>query len=266
MIETRLGVQFAPLHGFRVGHFGLFWKECLGDDWQPLPDTALQPHRAERFDTPELAPVSDLGDVDATPVRMALAADNGRKLVQFQPDQIAMSFSRGRTGCPTYEQVRGEFADLMRRTVTFADAHGLGPLAPDLWDVAYVNVVPGGAGELWQTPADWHQVFPKLFPVGVESAGGCAFGTFDGAWYFNLPDQRGRAHVKASKAVARRPAAGTVTNPDAQAVLLVVLTVRGAVADGVGWEEGLDYGHKVAGRVFHDLASPEARTHWGRQP
>jgi hypothetical protein len=267
VIETRLGVQFAPLHGFWAGHFGLFWRECLGEGWHPRPDGEFQPHRAERFGTPELAPVSNLGEIEATPVRMALASADGRKLVQFQPDQLAMSFSRGKPGCPTYHQVRDEFGRLVGKAVEFTARHGLPPLAPDLWDVAYVNVVPSGAGELWQTPADWHRVFPRLFPTGVGQVGGCEFGTFDATWYFNLPDQRGRVHVKASKAVARKPTAyGGTTNPGPQPVLLVVLTVRGEVKDGASWEAELDYGHAAAAQVFYDLSSAEARSFWGHEP
>jgi uncharacterized protein (TIGR04255 family) len=254
VVETRMTVQFRPLDGFHAGHFGLLWDECLGrENWNALPDADLEPHRREGFDTPFLIPAKELTQVNATPARMVLASVDSQQLFQFQPDQATMTFRRHADDCPTYEQVRAHFGAVMSGVAQFATKYGLGELLPDLWGLTYVNAIP--AGELWQTVADWSNIFPSLFPATPPNYGGCVWSSFDGEWHLVIPPTFGRVHVKVMKSVANRTKG---------VVLLMVLTVRGEVGDGgaTSWEEGLNQAHDTAVKLFYELSSPSARAHW----
>jgi uncharacterized protein (TIGR04255 family) len=254
VVETRMMVQFAPLNAFRSGHFGLLWTECFGrEEWVIRPDADLQPHLVERFDSLFLNPPVEPANVDATPSRMVLASPDGQRLSQFQPDQLSMTFRRFSVDCPTYEQVREQFGQVIGKVERFAEDHKVGPFAPDLWELTYVNVIP--QGDLWQTPADWSKVFPSLFPPSPPDVAGCQWTSFEGEWHLIIPPEFGRVHVRAAKSVA---------NQSKQVVLLIVLTVRGPVG-GSGaktWEAGLDAAHATAVQVFYNLASQTAKDYW----
>lgn len=255
VVETRMGIQFRPLNGFRAGHFGLLWKECL-PDWQALPDQEIQPHRAVEFDSLVLRPQVDLESIDATPLQMVLCSPDSMRLLQFQPDQMHMGFRRVMPDCPTFEAVRGDFLATLTAVQQVLATQKVDLISPNLWELVYVNVIP--AGDLWHTPADWGKVFPALFPSGGVVAEGCDWATFDGEWHFVIPDQFARVTLKVSKALS---------HSTKQVVLLAVLTLRGQLADGAegvaAWVTAIDRAHAYAYRIFHSLASPDAREHWG---
>lgn len=256
VVETRIGVQFKPLSGVRAAHFGMFWRDCLGiEAWHPNDDLAMLKREVERFDTLELnPPPEDLGEIDSLGVRAVFRSQDERRTVHFQPDRLAYSIVRQGSPRPSYTDLRGDFDPLFARFLKFAGRYGLGDVRPDLWEIAYTNAIP--MGTLWQTPADWHRVFPGLFKPDPPRVAGLDWATFEGEWYFTMPDQAGRVRLKALKAVA---------NATGQVVLLVYIKARGSLDDGSGrtWAEGLDLGHRSAVRVFYDLSSPEALAEWG---
>ena len=260
LVETRMGIQFRPLSGFRAGHFGLVWKECLSD-WQPLPDQDIQPHRTVEFDSRVLRPQNDLGAVDATPLRMVLGSPDEMRLFQFQPDQMHMTFRRVMPDCPKFESVRDDFLVTLAALQRMLKAQEVDPIAPNLWELVYVNVIP--SGDLWHTPADWGNVFPALFPTGGAVAEGCDWTTFEGEWHFVIPDRFARATLKVSKAMS---------HSTEEIVLLAVLTLRGQLApaaDGDGieaWAAAINRAHAHAYRIFYSLASHTAREHWSLLP
>lgn len=258
VIETRIGVQFSPLIGFRSGHFGLFWKECLGTDgWRILADQDAAPKEVERFGSKLLRPVTaEKEEVDFPQVCMRLSKDDFTRTVQFQPNKLTYGWSREKGPRPSYSEVRTQFDSLYEKLERFALEWNLGEPVANLWEVTYVNkILPG---DLWTSPADWHRVLPGIFPVGGPQVPGHDWSTFNGTWFFVIPPQMGRVRVRVQKVVE--------TKTD-EIVLLLVITARGEIG-GVGaadWHSGLDLGHRTVVRVFYDLSSPEARNEWGLQ-
>jgi uncharacterized protein (TIGR04255 family) len=258
VIETRIGVQFAPLIGLKSGHFGLFWEECLDlDGWRLLPDTPPSPKDVERFGSKQLRPPVDNEEEEFPPICMRVANEDNTRTVQFQANKLIYGWNREKGPRPSYSEVKVEFDALFGRLQGFAAKWALGKPEVNFWELTYVNkILPGN---LWQTPSDWHRVLPGIFPPGGPSVDGHEWATFNGTWFFVIPPEIGRVRVRVQKALA---------NQTGEIVLLLVIAARGetgppGVAD---WSVGVELGHRSATRVFYDLASPEARKVWGLKP
>lgn len=253
--ETRIGVQFAPLIGFRSGHFGLFWHDCLGTgEWRIHADQALLPKEQERFGSKFLRQSVEKKDDDYPQACMRLSNMDDTEWVLFQANKIIYGWKRDEKVQPTYSQIKSQFAKLFEKLERFAEKYGLSRPSSELWEISYVNkIVPGS---LWQSPSDWHRVLPGIFPPGGPSVPGFEWATFNGTWFFEIPPQRGRVMVKAQKAVA---------NQTGEILLLMVITARGEIggAGAPDWSTGLDLGHQAAGEVFCGLSSSEAQKEWG---
>ena len=259
VIETRIGVQFAPLIRFSSGHFGLFWQECFGtEDWLIRPDKALMAKETERFGSKLLRPPVEK-DITLIPqVCMELAKRDGTRKVQFQADRLIYGWwTRPNGQRPHYSEVRSEFESIFAKLEAFAKKWTLGAPVVNLWDVTYVNnILPG---TLWQTPLDWHNVLPSLFPASGPRVADHDWATFIGSWYFEIRPQLGRVNVQAQK---------VVSNQSEQTSLLLTITARGEIAKegspgATDWKAGLDIGHQSALRAFVDLSSKEAHKEWG---
>ena len=58
VIETVLGVQFAPLPNFSTVHSGWFWKNYLGEDWTSVKVVPRLDDHFERFgEEPQWTPL-----------------------------------------------------------------------------------------------------------------------------------------------------------------------------------------------------------------
>lgn len=257
VIETRIGVQFSPLVGFRSGHFGLFWEECLGvDGWIIREDQPPLPTETEKFGDKRMRPPVENNDWEDCPaVRMRLSSQDKTRTVQFQPNKLVYGWTREDGQRPSYSEVKEQFSRVFNGLADFSEGWNLGKPRANLWEVTYVNqILPG---KLWERPSDWNRVLPQLFPAGGPKAHEHEWTSFNGEWYFIIPPQMGRVRVRVQKAVANQTDA---------IVLLLVVTARGEIGAEGGapdWSSGIDIGHRSAVRVFHDLASPEAREEWG---
>ena len=257
VVETRIGIQFSPLIGFKSGHFGLFFEECLGSkEWRLLSDQLPTPKEMERFGSKVLRPNSDKQEDDIPQVCMNLTNKDNSRSVQFQTNKLVYSWIRRNASHPSYHEVRSEFDKLFSRLKDFAAKWGMGDIAVNLWKLSYVNTIR--PGKLWENPADWNRVLPGIFPSGGPRIIGHDWSTFDGSWFFEMPRQVGRVKVRVQKAVA---------NQTEEVLLLLVITARGEIGQtgASDWSSGLELGHQSAVRVFHDIASPEARKEWGMQ-
>ena len=255
IIETRIGLQFAALSGFKVGHFGLFVAECVdAENWEFLPDIPSTDRLQEKFGSIELR--TEIEEEDDFPrVCMRLVSKDRNRTIQLQPNKLTFGWKRYQEDRPKYEDIKTQFDVLFSKLSEFATRWNLGDVDADLWEVTYVNQIPQGL--LWSKVTDWHGIFPGVFTLGGPQVAGFEWTTFNGSWFFEIPVQQGRVMVQMQKAV----------NPDKDLVLLLKVTARGELG-GTGatnWSDGFDLGHQSAIRVFHDLSSPEARAKWGMQ-
>lgn len=256
LVEMRVALQLQPLNGFRSAHFGEFWHNCLlQDEWLPSEDIPPLDHDVEQFGNPVLNPRTERIEVDSLFIRSVFESTDGYKVVHFQPDRLALSISKNDKTRPSYDRLLAEFMTIYGKLPAFATKCQLGEIIPDLWELSYTNVIPQSSG-LWESPQDWHRIFPKLFPQVEQGATELEWGTFEGNWYFTLPNQLGRVRVSVSKAVA---------NQTQDIVLLVGIRARGSLGEMKpdAWASCLDLGHQHSVRLFYELASEEARKAWG---
>jgi uncharacterized protein (TIGR04255 family) len=256
VVEVVLGVQFAPLPNFTSGHLGWFWREFRGADWVKATDAPPLPDQFEVFGRRRWIPPGrelKLG-LSLVPPRLQIANRAGDRLLQLQPTQFIYNWQRKESVYPSFDGVYAEFAACFRRFLDFAGEAGLGEVAPNQWEVTYVDQIP--AGELWRSPSDWHRIFPGLLGprpgidgLNLESAGG--------EWHYELPPHRGRLHLALQQ--------GAIDG--GEPVLLLQTTVRGPIGkeSGLDLEAGLNLGHEVALRAFTAITSEEVQRAWGRR-
>jgi len=262
VVETVLGVQFKPLSGFCNAHLGAFWKhlggdwcKLLGKDWSLLSDAPTLEPRFERFEGGEAW--AQLGSgirLTADPsARLQIRSAAGDAMIQLQNGRLHYNWLGTRGGdYPCYKNVRPRFDELLRGFKGFVSSEGLGELAPNQWEITYVNHMPKGG--VWNVPSDWASVLVGLPGVWAEPSP-VRLESFAGAWHFQIDPQRGRLHAE-----IRSARAGSAEGPE---VLRLTLTARGPTSDERGVSQGLDLGRKAIVKTFKEITSPKAHEYWG---
>jgi uncharacterized protein (TIGR04255 family) len=257
-----LGVQFAPIEGFTSGHFGWYWKNFLDESWVRTREATLLLDQFEKFGAEEdwkllgLPAHLQLRAKTVGPYRLQIINVNDDRMIQIQNTRFHYNWKGGKGSYPGFERVFPEFLTELDRFRAFLRHAGLGEIAPNQWEVTYVNHVP--KGHLWQTPADWHTIFPALFARQTE-LGAVRFEGVSGEWHYEIPPRRGRVHASVQHARA-----GSHDNE----VLALNLTARGPIGSGPSSGDvtaGLRSGHEAAVRTFVAIASKTALDHWGQE-
>jgi uncharacterized protein (TIGR04255 family) len=254
VIETVLGVQFAPVRGLTSAHVGWFWKQYLDGKWEKIAEVVPLPDEFEGFE-PIPAPVRFKIEPIRFPARLQISWANDGRMIQIQPTRFHYNWNRVGGEYPRYRRVRGEFDRYFETFRRFVAEAKLGEVVPNQWELTYIDSIPQGS--LWTTPAGWHEVLPGLFP-SQSPPGAVQAESFGGEWHYEIPPQLGRLHV--SVQLAR-------VGDDPTPVLLVQSTARGPIGQGgvATLEDGLELGHRVAVDTFIDITSDKAHGVWGRQ-
>jgi uncharacterized protein (TIGR04255 family) len=255
VIETVLGVQFAPLSGLTSAHVGWFWKTHLDGEWQKVAETAALPDEVERFEARLTGPVQfRIGPV-RFPGRVQISHVNDGRMIQIQTTRFHYNWNQVGGEYPRYRKVLEEFERHFATFCRFVADAKLGEVVPNQWELTYIDSIPQGL--LWNTPADWHEVLPGLFSPPAP-VGSVRLESFGGEWHFEIPPQRGRLHV--SVQFAR-------VGGDPTPVLLLQSTARGPIGtDGVAnVKEGLELGHRAAVELFVGITSAKAQAAWGKK-
>jgi uncharacterized protein (TIGR04255 family) len=253
LAETVLAVQFDAISSLSDAYLGVFWKS-LGAPWtkihqapplgqlvEPREDVGVAP------DALRLGISTDLGS------RFRITGDDNDRMVQIENGWFVYNWRRTKntTEYPRFEPVRSEFIALLDEFRRFLRKEFDKDVAPNLWEVTYINVI--ASGPLWNTPGDWSHVSPVLFPKPATPHS-VSFEGLAGHWRYALPKGSGRLHVHAAQSVTGD--------------LVVRLTARGSIDGDELWEQcwkGFDIGHAAIVNSFTELTSPEAHAFWGRE-
>lgn len=257
VVEVVLGLQFSPLPRFTAAHAGIFWERYLPPDYTESTHASIIEDQFERFgDDMQWGPLIDHGVrifSGSEPDRTQISTTSGDRMVQLQRTRFHLNWRKTNGEYPSYAVLKPEF---LKRFAEFRELtvdKALGELAPNLWEVAYVNHL--GKGDLWQDVSSWPDVFSGYWSPGTEIVGQ-ELDRLQAEWRLELVPRRGRLYIGIKSARVK------ATNQDA---LLLTLTARGPLADLAGAEVGLDLGHDAIVRTFDSMTSGRAHAMWARR-
>jgi uncharacterized protein (TIGR04255 family) len=253
VIETVLGVQFAALPGWTTAHPGWFWKRYLDEQWSQAADAQPLMDQFELFgDERKWQPAPSIQFLSTPLTRLQITNTTGDRMVQIQPTRFIYNWQKRDSVYPSYGRLRSEFDALFATFNRFVVDAKVGDLIPNQWELTYVDHVP--RGQLWDSPADWHKVFPGLL-TDKASLGGCPLEYLGGERHYAIEASRGRIHVLLQSG----------RSADNSEILSVQTTARGPIRPETGWglEDGLEMGHAAVSAAFREMASPEAHRAWG---
>ena len=249
VVEALMGVQFDRLP-ITLAHYGWFWKQLGPQQW---PKALTAPHLDDAFERPGERTWAALGvrfeEVDAPHLRMQFVSADDERMLQFQDSRLIYNWRKREGAYPSFDQLRPEFDANLASFSRFLHEAELPQLAPNQWEVTYVNFLP--RGELWDSPRDWPTIFPTLsLPLSGE------LDTFSGAWSVLLGDERGRLHVDLRHSQARETR---------QEIIKLQLTARGPVTSVDALSDALEVGHRAIVTTFDAMTSKRAHEHWGKR-
>lgn len=252
--ETVFSLQFLPLAGFAIPHFGLYWAKVRAR----FPHINVAPPVAPV--TEQFSPRPPIGlDLQVVPqpeVRCWFLNSSGTQLIQVQRDRFSFNWRQveGTEKYPRFPALRKEFVDQWIEFSAFIEEERLGALTVNQCEVTYVNHIPYGIG--WSDFSELHKVIamwqgetsdgflPRPERVRIEVN-------------YRLPENQGRLHVSVVPVFRPR---------DNAEVLQMTLTARGGPAssslnDVMAW---IDLGREWVVKGFADFTSPEVQSQWGR--
>lgn len=150
VVETVLGVEFAPLEKWGIPHFGLFWHEIKAE----YSHFEIQP---------PLGPVTDF-EIDwlKMPVRCWFYDESQTKLLQIQNSRFLYNWRKyfSKTEYPRYENTRTIFESQWIKFCSFLTSNQIAAPNVQRCEITYVNHIEKGYG--WETIADLPNIFPLL--------------------------------------------------------------------------------------------------------
>jgi uncharacterized protein (TIGR04255 family) len=252
VVETVLGVQFAPIERWIAPHFGLFWERFRAE----LPEASVHPpvilmERATDEPTKiEFNPFA--GDV-----RCWFFNQQSGQLVQVQNSCFMFNWRRISPAhkYPSYQEfVRPGFVEYWQHYSEFLKQENLGPVKVVQCELSYVNHIPRGEG--WDDVSNWKDVFTVYANASGNFLPKPSSGKFE--LQYLMPESQGRLRVMASRAIRQL---------DSADVIQLNLTVKGRpkLADGGDLMAWFDTAHEWAVRGFADLTTESMHKLWERK-
>jgi hypothetical protein len=155
---------------------------------------------------------------------------------------------------PRYERVREQFIENFESFREFLSREQLGSLAPNQWEVTYLNHIPRDS--VWANVRGWTFFRPVNVVEGIPRL--TSLESLAGEWHYVIEPKRGRLHVQWQH--GRR---------NGQELIVLNLTSRGPIGKCPGESplprilEGLDLGREVIVRSFGSLMDDRANKYWG---
>lgn len=247
--ETVLGVEFQPLSGWLIPHFGLFWERIR----EEYPHVQV---------VPPLGPSTEEGEegvfvsVEAPPVRCWFLEPAKNRLIQVQHDRFIHNwrkFAEGEVEYPRYEAaIRPRFSREWQRFLAFLGEFGIESPQVARCEVSYINQLE--RGREWQEHQD---IAEAIRTLNRDSSFLSAPVTTRAQWTYKMPEGKGRLQVSLLPAIRHR---------DAKEIYQLSLIAKGPPAsseseDILGW---FDLGREWIVRGFADLTTSKMHKLWKR--
>ena len=250
VVETVLSVEFDPIPGWGIPHFGLFW-ETIRDEF-PRSESA-----------PAYPPIIPAGLPGSIGIRLdrlgTLFArcifyhrDNDR-LIQIQADRFIHNWRKDNAAQPYlgYDNIRPSFEESWKRLLVFLHAQGLNPPTIRGCEVTYVNHISPGPGwgdfaHLSAVARNWNDVKTEFLPSPKQIAINIVY---------QMPAETDNLTAQLQPAVRLS---------DASEIIQLTLTARGVpksseTADVLAW---LDLGHEWIVKGFVEVTASPMQDIW----
>ena len=206
VIETVLAVQFMPITGLLIPHFGLYWKN-IRDEFKRVQIRPPLENVKEVFPSSGVRGIQQFGVelLPEPPVRCWFLDEKGNQLLQVQKDRFIYNWQKvgGDEIYPRYESVRAKFEEEWRRFCLFLQEEKLGTPEVSQCEVTYVNHIEYEKG--WKTFGELNKVVA------------CWSGSYSGTFLpapekvnlnisYVLPDNQGRLHISIQPVIRARDA------------------------------------------------------------
>jgi uncharacterized protein (TIGR04255 family) len=247
VVETALGVVFAPLSRWSLLHFGLLWQQFR--ERYPLTEVKMASGPGEvRI---SLGEGSEFG---ALPLKALFVDDSGTQLVQVQRNAFIRNWRQTEqtTEYEHYDNVRPLFRRDWETFCGFLDHEGLGRAEVVQCEVTYINHLV--RGREWSNFDDVSRIFRVWAGDTPSSLRASQMVSFVTA--FELPDRAGRLQVVVQPGIRRA---------DSKEIIQFSLTATGkpqtsSTEEIMRW---LDIGHAAVVTNFRDLTTTEMHKNWG---
>lgn len=253
VIETVLGVEFAPIDELGILAIGAFWDEIRHE----YPLHQLMPPLQSIVDAEGATkPIQiQVQLLSAPEARIWMINKDGTRLVQLQRNRLLFNWRKvaGNIEYPRYASIRNLFASLWADFVAFLEDRGIDAPTILACEISYVNHL-----EIGREFARFEDV-TRVFPFWGLRAGSFLPAPEVGGFHmsFPMPNEMGDLDVKLQPAIR---------NADLKNILQFELSAKGLVKKGkikhaFRW---LDVGHEWIVRGFTELTSPEMHAMWER--
>ena len=255
--ETAFSIQFPPISGFDVRHFGLYWT-IVRDEYPGFKVLPPIPNQMEIFGTAPAHQYFLPFQLVAEPeIRCWFVDASGTRLFQVQRDRFVHNWRKviGNELYPRYPASRDLLSSEWHRFCTFLEQQGLNRPHVNQCEVTYINHIEyergwNNYGELSKVITTWIEPSePRFLPaperVNMEV-------------HYSFPDNLGRLHVSLQPVIRAR---------DGHEVLQLTMTARGAPKssaseDVLSW---LDLGRAWVVKGFADFTTRKLQELWGRK-
>ena len=257
VIETVIGLQFAPIAGFTNAHAGWFWKSYLDNSWDRVVEVPRLQDVFERFGDERVYGLPATFALRTGPEAQRtqiICSDTGR-MIQVQDTRLILNWRKSPDSAeyPSFDVLNKQYEEILRVFSKFAKDVGTDQLDFNQWEVVYVNHIP--KGEIWNSLNDWNRVL-SFFSIPPAPAGEIICDTFAGQWVLELPSRLGRLHIAVQH--------GRTEGSSGGEVMVLQLTARGPIREGRQIAEDLAAGHDEIVSSFANMTTAVAHEHWKR--
>lgn len=255
--ETALSIQFAPIPGFNIPHFGLFWSR-IRDRYPNFEIQQPITNVTEQFDAAVLPRQIELAFLSLPDIRCWYLEDPSNRLLQVQRDRFVHNWRKltGAEQYPRYPSLRASLEKEWDGFCAFLRDEKLGTPKVNQCEVTYVNHIEydkgwRGYGDLdkvvaaFATPKRRNRFLPDPERVDMQVS-------------YRVEENAGRLHVSFLPVIRGR---------DGKEVLQMTLTARGAPASSEAQDvfHWLDLARRWVVRGFADFTSLDMHKIWEKQ-
>lgn len=257
--ETVMDVGFAPLQGWGIPHFGLFWQRIRSEypRFEDQPPVALQ---LERYgEGARQQPPPPFMFIEQPEARCWFFDEGDARLIQVQNDRFIHNWRKVTSAdvYPHYEEsIRPSFEREWDRFCKYLADEEISPPEIKQCEISYINHIDVEA-------TVWHS-YVNLIDALSRWPGGASEGFLPepetGAFNTNylLPSNSGRLRIQVQP---------VIRHSDLKQVIQLALIVRGQPASSSTEEilKWFDVGREWIVRGFTDFTSEKMHQRWGRR-